>query len=320
MKKTILIVTFVSLLFSGRAQTENVFSKEISNKLVSLYNRSVYDSIFMMFSEDLKTLLPAKNNTVFFGNLKTQAGEIKNTEFLGYNGNAAIYKVVFESTNMVLNLSGNRDMKITGFQFTPEAKVEIPSLTRNVSSLILPFKGEWDVFWGGDTESQNYHVVSKPQKHAFDFVIRDNNGKSFKNSGRINEDYYAFGAEILAPCDGVVILVVDGVPDNIPGEMNPYYTPGNVILIKTANNEYLFFAHFKEGSIKVKKGQVIKSAELLGLCGNSGNSSEPHLHFHIQDRPDINKAFGVSCLFKNIWVNGIKRNDYSPVKNEKIKN
>ena len=86
--------------------------------------------------------------------------------------------------------------------------------------------------------------------------------------------------------------------------MNPIYIPGNTVIIKTANDEYLFFAHFKQHSIKVKQGQQVKQGELLGLCGNSGNSTEPHLHFQIQNVENMNKATGVKSYFDNILVNG----------------
>jgi len=67
-------------------------------------------------------------------------------------------------------------------------------------------------------------------------------------------------------------------------------------------------------------GQKVKKGELIGLCGNSGNSSEAHLHFHIQNVEDINKATGAKCYFDEIIVNGKLKNDYSPVKSDKIEN
>jgi murein DD-endopeptidase MepM/ murein hydrolase activator NlpD len=70
----------------------------------------------------------------------------------------------------------------------------------------------------------------------------------------------------------------------------------------------------------VKQGQKIKKGETLGLCGNSGNSSEPHLHFHIQNVENMNVATGVKCYFDQINVNGQTKTDYSPIKAEKIQN
>ena len=62
------------------------------------------------------------------------------------------------------------------------------------------------MFWGGDTKELNYHVVSTAQKNAFDIVIKDGKSKSYKTDGKTNEDYYAFGKEIFAPCDGIIVL------------------------------------------------------------------------------------------------------------------
>jgi murein DD-endopeptidase MepM/ murein hydrolase activator NlpD len=82
----------------------------------------------------------------------------------------------------------------------------------------------------------------------------------------------------------------------------------------------LFFAHFKQNSIKVKQGQKVTQGQLLGLCGNSGNSSEAHLHFHIQNVEDMNIATGVKCYFDKLFVNGEAKTDYSPIQKEKISN
>jgi murein DD-endopeptidase MepM/ murein hydrolase activator NlpD len=181
----------------------------------------------------------------------------------------------------------------------------------------LPFNEEWTVFWGGDTKEQNYHVAYKSQKNAFDMIITNAAGKSHKNDGKNNEDYYAFGKDLIAPASGEVVLVVDGVKDNKPGVTNPNYVPGNTVIIKTSNNEYLFFAHFKQHSIKVQQGQKVQQGDVLGLCGNS---SEPHLHFHIQNVEDMNIATGAKAYFEEILVNGELIKEHSPVKFEKVKN
>jgi murein DD-endopeptidase MepM/ murein hydrolase activator NlpD len=70
----------------------------------------------------------------------------------------------------------------------------------------------------------------------------------------------------------------------------------------------------------VKQGQKVKKGELIGLCGNSGNSSEAHLHFHIKNVEYINKATGAKCYFDEIIVNGKIKNDCSPEKSDKIEN
>jgi len=89
---------------------------------------------------------------------------------------------------------------------------------------------------------------------------------SYKTNGKTNEDYYAFGKELHSPCEGEVVLVVDGTKDNTPGEFNSIYIPGNTVINKSEKNEFLFFAHFKKHTIVVRKGQKVVQGQLLGLC------------------------------------------------------
>ena len=225
-----------------------------------------------------------------------------------------------KTMKMNINISVDHQNLINGFFIKPYVDDSHPTMERNKTSMMLPFEGEWFTFWGGDTPEENYHVDYPAQKGAFDFLIMDEQGKSFRTDGRTNEDYYAFGKKLMAPCGGEVVLAVDGIKDNIPGVMNPMFALGNVVIIKTANVEYLVFAHFKKHSIQVKEGQMIKQGDLLGQCGNSGNSSEAHLHFHIQNIEDTNVATGAKCFFEKIVVNGEVKTNYSPVKNDKVKN
>ena len=83
-------------------------------------------------------------------------------------------------------------------------------------------------------------------------------------------------------------------------------------------NVEMMSAHFKQNSIKVKKGMQVKAGTLLGLCGNSGHSSEPHLHFHVQNTDDLFSGTGIKAFFEDLRVNGTLKNDYSPIKNDKI--
>jgi len=336
MKKLILFILIISpfLVF---CQTEKETSKIILAEFEKNYNSDKYQEIFEMFSDEMKTALPIEQTMDFFKGLKNQAGKIKSREFIKYeNGTCASYKTTFERTlvaddllgvirfsgtdtaEFALNICHDKDSKINGFFVKPFKN--LPKLKRNQTKLILPFTGEWTVLWGGDTKELNYHVEVEAQNGAFDIIITDENGKSYKNNGDNNEDYHAFGKELIAPCDAEVVLVVDGIKDNKPGEMNLYFILGNTVILKTDNDEYLLFAHFKQNSIVVKQGENVEKGELLGLCGNSGNSSEPHLHFHIQNVEDINQATGAKSYFEEIYVNGELKKDYSPIKNEKIKN
>jgi murein DD-endopeptidase MepM/ murein hydrolase activator NlpD len=106
----------------------------------------------------------------------------------------------------------------------------------------------------------------------------------------------------------------------MPGEMNPKQVTGNTIVLETKNKEYILFAHLKEKSIIVIEGQEVKQGDVLGQCGNSGNSSEAHLHLSLQNTKNMINATGGKLFFNKIQVNGKIKEDYIPVKNERIKN
>lgn len=319
MRTLLFIVALILVMTNLFGQTEKTSYKVVADKLETFYNAKQFDSIFIMFSDAMQKSLPLDKTTEFFIGLNSQAGKITKRQFIKYQASYASYKTNFERALFSLNISINDISKINGLLVKPFTDESLPKMVRNQSKLQLPFNDEWTVVWGGDTKELNYHVESEAQKNAFDIVVTNDKGKSFKTDGKTNEDYYAFGKELYAPCDGEVVLVVDGVKDNKPGVLNPIYVPGNTVIIKTSNNEYLFFAHFKQHSIKVTEGEKVKQGQLLGLCGNSGNSSEPHLHFHIQNVEDMNVATGVKCYFDGIIVNGQLKHDYSPIKGDKIK-
>lgn len=304
-------------IFAQQVEKDNY--KQIIQELVTFYNDGKYDSIFSLFSPEMQEALPLEKTTSFFDGLQRDAGKITAKEFDGYeNGANTLYKTTFEKGVFTILLFVDNDDKINSLYIRPF--VETKNAERNTTRLSLPFTGEWMVVWGGDTKELNYHVKNRAQKNAFDFIQVDSSGKSYRTDGKTNEDYYAFGKEIIAPCNGKVAQVVNGVKDNIPGEMNIYDVGGNTVIMQTSNNEFLVFCHFKHNSIKVQEGQELRKGQVLGLCGNTGNSSEPHLHFHIQDQENMNKATGIKCYFDRILVNGVVKDDYSPIQQDKIQN
>lgn len=150
----------------------------------------------------------------------------------------------------------------------------------------LPFRDEWFVFWGGTNKLLNYHYEYENQRYAYDFAIVNEN-RSYEGDPTLNESYFAFGKEYLAPADGVVVSMENNVEDNEPvGTFNEEQPFGNYVILDHGNEEFSYLVHFKHQSIVVKQGDKIKQGDLLGLVGNSGHSSEPHIHFHVADSPD----------------------------------
>jgi hypothetical protein len=127
------------------------------------------------------------------------------------------------------------------------------------------------------------------QRFAIDWVKVADDNKTFKGDQLKNESYYAEGLDALAVANGTVVAVKDSIPENVPG-INSRAVPitletvgGNHVIIDIGGGNYAFYAHLKPGSIRVKKGQQVKRGDVVGLVGNTGNSTEPHLHFHISD-------------------------------------
>jgi len=169
----------------------------------------------------------------------------------------------------------------------------------------LPFEGFWMVA-GGGVEKENSHSWNVfNQRYAYDFFIKDEHQKTHRNEGKILEDYYSFGKVILAPADGLVVKVKDGIRDN-PALGSIDFTArlfhGNYVTVQHAEGEYSHLAHFKKGSIAAKAGDAVKRGQIIGLCGNSGHSTEPHLHLHVQDKANFYLAIGLPVKFSNFLL------------------
>ncbi|NND10557.1 MAG: M23 family metallopeptidase, partial [Flavobacteriaceae bacterium] len=267
-----------------------------------------------------KAALPVEKTVAMFTDqISAMAGKIDTMVFSKTRQTAHIYKTTFEKIVLDVVISLDSENNINGLFLQPHKPDNIPVLERNTTKMILPFNEECYVFWGGTSVDKNYHVAYDNQKYAYDIMmVKD--GVSHKGDPKVNDNYYVFGKDIIAPCDAQVVQVITGVKDNIPGEMNPAQLTGNTVVLKTANNEFLLFAHLQEKSVVVTEGQEVKQGDLLGKCGNSGNTTEPHLHLSLQNVQDMGIATGGKLYFDRIMVNGEIKEDYLPEKNDKVKN
>jgi murein DD-endopeptidase len=129
-----------------------------------------------------------------------------------------------------------------------------------------------------------------PQRFAIDWVEVDKSGKTYSGDEKKNESYYCYGQKIHAVADGVVTEVKDGIPQNVPGASSRAVpitletVGGNHIILDLGGGVFAFYAHLQPGSLRVKLGDHVKTGQVIALLGNSGNSTEPHLHFHLIDR------------------------------------
>lgn len=150
------------------------------------------------------------------------------------------------------------------------------------------------------------------QRFAIDLVRASPQGETHADEPQSNESYYAWGADVLAVADGVVRAIHDGVPDNTPGgcpnpmdrtapcdrtaavPMTSETLAGNTLVLEIAPETFVVYAHLVPGSFQVAEGDRVRTGQVLASLGNSGNSTEAHLHFHLCDRPSVFECQGVA--------------------------
>ena len=276
---------------------------KVVKKLIGAINNNDSAAIQASFDAQMQQILPPDKATPFFREVVTAVGKLKDAGVPQVTGPSAIVRVTAERGAVDFKITLDASDKISSLLVTPSGSgpaADATAVPRSRTPMQLPFQGEWYVFWGGDNEKVNYHVSAPGQRRAADIIIKGADDLSHKDTGRRNEDYYVYGKQILAAAPGTVVTAIDGVPDNEPGSMNPLCAVGNCLIIDQGPNEYAVYAHLKPGSVRVHRGDKVRQGQVLALCGNSGNSSEPHLHFHLQDSAILQDGAGITPYFTNV--------------------
>lgn len=150
--------------------------------------------------------------------------------------------------------------------------------------------------------------AKSPERYAIDWIKLGDDGNTFSGDEHRNSSYHAYDVPVAAVADGRVVEALDGIAENIPHsdklavEMTPAVMAGNNIVEDIGNGHYVGYAHFRPGTVAVKKGDAIHVGQVLGRLGNSGNSTEPHLHIQICDGPSFLACNGVPMQFKNVML------------------
>ena len=171
----------------------------------------------------------------------------------------------------------------------------------------LPVEGTWTVINGSPEREYSHSWIYPNQRYAYDFLITDEEGRSRpEEAGPATEEYYCHDEPVLAPADGVVVDTFDAVleSDRAGGLSHPLKRsiPGGHVVIRHADSEYSFLAHLRPGSATVEPGDRVTRGQQVGRCGHSGNSSEPHLHFQVQDRPHFVTAASLPVQFDDVTI------------------
>lgn len=260
-------------LFMNR-QFDDVYDAT-SKEFQQFIDRQKFNGICAEFMEDVTKLSLTYNNPFF---------QMHNYIWTNEQNTKAVF-VTFDREGVIQGLY------VKPFETFPE---QDKRYTKNMFR--MPILDEWYVFWGGANEFQNYHYPYESQRYAFD-LVKVKNHQTFDNHQHLYTSYYAYNEQVVAPCSGTVLIVENNIADNEIGETNEQQPAGNYVVIEHAFDEYTFLAHFKQGSIIVKPGDHVYAGQPLGTCGNSGNSSEPHIHFHVMDGPDFETARSIRIRF-----------------------
>lgn len=195
----------------------------------------------------------------------------------------------------------------------------------------FPLRGEWLSPNTPGTKIPSHGTDKLGTKYAYDFIQVDWERKGWP-AYRVSllqyllvgvplNEFYCWGKEVYAPCDGVIVQAQDGFEErdrtNLLSDMSSaiknarYFDPrkddiqsiaGNYIIMKCGDQVYAAMAHLQTGSIRASVGQNVKKGDIIGRVGHSGNSFTPHLHFQLMDSSDISTANGLPCAFNQYEV------------------
>ena len=208
-------------------------------------------------------------------------------------------------------------VSVAGYDFETQAAVsaalDVPlRYHQQRASLHLPFAhGAWWAITGNDWSSMHKaDPVSWP--FAYDFVRLGPEGHTYSSAGKRNDDHFSFGEAVVAPAGGTVAFVRDDLPDQPPGQAlhaedlagQAARVAGNTVVIAHGYDEFSFMGHLKAGSVQVQVGQMVKRGHRIAAVGNSGHSPGPHLHYHLQNGPNLFVDRGLPVLFSDFLAVG----------------
>jgi len=197
---------------------------------------------------------------------------------------------------------------------------------QSANTYSFPLAGTWYV--GAGPSLHSHHRWATMEEFALDLVALGGDGRTHKGDGTRLTDYYGYGRDVLAVADGTVVDVATGgteANDRLrrPGESAEDFQKrtvaaqnellaesykaviGNYVVVKHTGGEYSHYAHLKQGSVRVKSGDKVVRGQVLGQLGQTGNSTEPHLHFQLTDGPDPMYSRGIPIVFKDLPVEGL---------------
>lgn len=183
----------------------------------------------------------------------------------------------------------------------------------------FPLHGRW---WNAAGASfQSHHRWTPMEEFAFDLIRLGPDQTTHRRDGTRFEDYYSYGEPVFAAAPGRVVFIISDQQEDPhamrqPGEtLEAYFDRlrqdqmtrlaggaagigGNQIMIDHGNGEFSFYGHLKPGSLRVHVGDQVERGQRIAAVGSSGNSTEPHLHFHVCDGADLLTCRGIPVTWQ----------------------
>jgi murein DD-endopeptidase MepM/ murein hydrolase activator NlpD len=217
-----------------------------------------------------------------------------------------------------VRVHGNLDGRTAEFTGSIPIKSEFAQ-----NKYIFPLRGVW--YAGAGASFHTDHRWAVPEEFALDIAKIGENGLTHKGDGTRFDDYYAYGADVLAAAPGRVTGIANDQPEDPSAMQRPNETQeayfarlqkeqaerlskglpaiaGNYVMIDHGKNEYSLYAHLQPGSVRTHVGDQVKAGDVIGKLGSSGNSTEPHLHFQICDEPNLLMCAGIPMNFSNVTI------------------
>ena len=314
----------------AQAQVADSVALERGRELTNLFYDGDMDAVVALFDDTMREAIGGPDGlSAFRQQITDQLGaetEVSNEEIIAQGEHRVYVRTArFEKFGGPINVVWAFDTagRVAGFQVRPAQAPQQPAPSAYLeyetrTPLRLPFEDEWTVYWGGREIADNYHAAYADQRFAYDLVVMQD-GRTHTGEGRSNEDYHCFGRTLVAPGAGVVVVARDGVPDNTPGELNNGSPPGNHVVIDHGNDEYSLLAHIRHNTVRVAEGDRVAAGDPVGECGNSGRSTEPHLHYHLQNAPAFGRGEGLPAMFLDYFANDSLVARGEPVKGQRIR-
>ncbi len=324
-------LVFVLVQFAG-AQTAGLEERsavlERGRTLTGWFYERNFSRLYGAFSAPYKAFMNREQLTAFRQQVEDQAGSEVAVEREGVSRREGL--LVYTRTATFGNFPGPVDVtwgldasgEVASFAVTPQ---EAPSTAapsrrldyRTKTALQLPVAGFWHVVWGGRTVAENYHAAFPDQRFALDVLVT-RGGSSYRGGGTELSDYYCFGRPLYAPGVGVVVDTVSDLPDLDIGQRDTENIAGNYVIIDHQNGEFSFLGHLRQGSLEVAVGERVRAGDPVGRCGNSGNTTEPHLHYQLQAGRALFGAEALPAQFLNYTADGRRVVRSEPVRGQMI--